>query len=212
MLEDVRLFYSELLKDFTTTGAIAPSSPLLAKAVIHPLKERPSVPIRVLEVGPGTGVFTHQILKQLRSGDVLDIYELNPRFCRFLRRTLRFSEYALCGIQCRLHQTDVRNLRKAVHYDFIISGLPLNNFDPQTVSEILETYLNHLAPEGVLSYFEYTLTEEFKLKFLKPSERERMARVGATVRDFVEKYQYSSNRVWWNLPPAKARHCRKTVA
>ena len=79
------------------------------------------------------------------------------------------------------------------------------------VAEILDIYLEHLSPTGVLSYFEYVLTPEFKSKFLKPPDRERIIRVGKTVRSFVQKYEYSSNEVWWNLPPAKARYCRKPL-
>src|SRR5512139_3062682 len=88
MLKDFRLFYSEFRRNFITTGAIAPSSPLPAKAMIYPLKQRVNNPIRVLEVGAGTGAFTHRILRELRSGDSLDIYELNPRFFRALNENL----------------------------------------------------------------------------------------------------------------------------
>jgi phosphatidylethanolamine/phosphatidyl-N-methylethanolamine N-methyltransferase len=209
MLKDLRLFYSECRNNFATVGAIAPSSPLLAKAIILPLQHRPRRPIAVLEAGAGTGSFTHRILNQLRFGDRLDIYELNPKFYSFLRRSLRKAKLSERGIQCRLHNADVRTLRKGTQYDFIISGLPLNNFDSRTVSEILQTYLDHLCPTGVLSYFEYFLTQEFKSKFLKPTERDRLIQVAKTVGKFIAEYQYSCYQVWWNLPPAKARHFRK---
>jgi phosphatidylethanolamine/phosphatidyl-N-methylethanolamine N-methyltransferase len=209
MFEDYRLFYSQFRSNFSTTGAIAPSSPLLAKAIVLPLIQRPARPIAVLEVGPGTGSFTHAILRHLRLDDSLDIYELNPQFYSFLIKSLDTEMPASKGIRLRIHNADIRNLRTKTRYDFIISGLPFYAFDPQTVSEILDIYLEHLSPAGVLSYFEYVLTPEFKSRFLKPAERERIIRVAETVRSFVQKYQYSSNEVWWNLPPAKARYCRK---
>jgi phosphatidylethanolamine/phosphatidyl-N-methylethanolamine N-methyltransferase len=210
MLKDLRLFYSECRTNFGTIGAIAPSSPLLAKAIILPLQHRPRRPISVLEAGAGTGSFTHRILSHLRFGDTLDIFELNPKFYSFLKRSLRKARLSEKGIQCRLHNADIRTLRKQTQYDFIISGLPLNNFDSRTVSEILQIYLDHLSPTGVLSYFEYILTQEFKSKFLKPAERDRLIQVAKTIGKFVEEYQYSCYQVWWNLPPAKARHFRKT--
>jgi len=209
MLEDYRLFYSQFRSHFTTTGAIAPSSLHLAKAVVLPLSERAARPIAVLEVGPGTGSFTHQILRYLCSGDTLDIYELNPKFYSFLIRSLDEETLAKRGVQLRIHNADIRSLRTNVEYDFIISGLPFYAFEPQVVSEILDIYLQHLAPTGILSYFEYVLTPEFKSRFLKSADRERMIRVGETVRSFVQKYEYRCNEVWWNLPPAKARYCRK---
>jgi phospholipid N-methyltransferase len=209
MLKDFRLFYSEFRRNFITTGAIAPSSPLLAKAMIYPLKQRVNNPIRVLEVGAGTGAFTHRILRELRSGDSLDIYELNPRFFRALNENLSIPIFADQGIKCRLHNEDVRKLPDSSMFDYVISGLPFNNFEPHTVEEFLEVFLKHLSPGGVFAYFEYIGTRQFHSKISKGSERERLVRVGIAVKNFIEKYQYDSNQVWWNIPPAKARYCRK---
>lgn len=211
MFEDYRLFYSQFRTHFTTTGAIAPSSLHLAKAVVLPLSERSARPIAVLEVGPGTGSFTHEILRHLRSGDTLDIYELNPKFYSFLIKSLDKKIMTQRGVQLRIHNADIRSLRASTQYDFIISGLPFYAFEPQMVSEILDIYLNHLSSGGVLSYFEYVLTPEFKSRFLKPADRERMIGVSKTVRSFVQKYEYRCHEVWWNLPPAKARYCRKPL-
>ena len=209
MLKDLRLFYSEFRRNFITTGAIVPSSPLLAKAMIFPLKQRQAEPIRVLEVGAGTGAVTQHLLKELRTGDTLDIYELNPRFFLVLRENLQMTEYVNLGIQCTLHNDDVRSLPDNSLFHFIISGLPLNNFEPQIVEEFLEIFLNHLSPGGILAYFEYIGTREFQSRIVKGPERERLVRVGIAVKTFLQKYQYDSNHVWWNLPPAKARYCRK---
>src|SRR5262245_121566 len=209
MFEDYRLFYSQFRNHFTTTGAIAPSSLQLAKVVVFPLSERPARPIAVLEVGPGTGSFTHEILRHLRPGDRLDIYELNPKFYSFLVKTLDEDTVSRRRVQLRIYNADIRSLRTEFQYDFIISGLPFYAFEPQTVSKILDIYLENLAPAGVLSYFEYVLTPEFKSRFLKFADRDRMIQVGKTVRSFVQKYEYRCSDVWWNLPPAKARFCRK---
>ncbi|MFN8008235.1 MAG: methyltransferase domain-containing protein [Terriglobia bacterium] len=209
MLKDLRLFYSEFRRNFVTTGAIAPSSPLLAKAMVFPLKQRSSSPIRVLEVGAGTGAVTQQLLKQLRSGDTLDIYELNPRFFGVLRENLPIADLTRQGLTCRLHNADVRSLPDSALFDFIISGLPFNNFESQIVEEFFETFMNHLLPGGTLAYFEYIGTREFQSRLVTGAERERLVRVGIAVKSFLQKYQYDSNQVWWNLPPAKARYCRK---
>ena len=211
MFDDFRLFYSEFRQNFTTTGAIAPSSPLLSRAMTRPLMNRGPSSIRVLEIGPGTGAFTSQILRHLRSGDRFDAYELNSRFCRFLRRSLPLSELTANGIDCRLYNSDIRTVPQDTEYDYMICGLPFNNFRPETVSEILHTLIQHLSPNGVLSYFEYIFSQEFKSRFLKPSERERMLQVGLTVRTFIQKHQFHHQHVWLNFPPAKARYFRRVV-
>ncbi len=210
MLNDVRLFYSEFRNTFKTTGAIAPSSPMLAKAMTLPLSQRSFRPVSVLEVGPGTGSFTRAILKHLRPGDQIDIYELNPRFHGYLLQCLPWQDYIARGIQCSLQNADVRQVGQDVRYDYIVCGLPFNNFEPHLVADILSVLIDRLALNGVFSYFEYIFSHEFKARFLKePAERERMIQVGITVRRFMQKHQFGCNQVWFNLPPARARYCRK---
>lgn len=211
MLDDLRLFYSEFRQNFSTTGAIVPSSALLGRAMTRPLSQRPDYSVRVLEVGPGTGAFTRHILRHLRPGDRLDIYELNPRFFLYLKQNLPWTVFIARNIECRLHNTDVRQLSADREYDYIVCGLPFNNFAPETVSEILDVLLRHLSASGALSYFEYIFSHEFKARFLKSHERERMIRVGTVVNSFIQRHQYGYHPVWFNLPPARARYCRKAA-
>jgi phosphatidylethanolamine/phosphatidyl-N-methylethanolamine N-methyltransferase len=209
MLKEITLFFSQFTENFTTTGAIAPSSPLLGRAITHPLSRRSSRPVQILEVGPGTGAFTRQIMKHLRSGDCLEIYELNPRFCEHLRQNLPWEHFQSKEIHCRLHNADVRDIGTDLQYDYIVCGLPFNNFEPELVSEILAVLIDRLATNGVFSYFEYNLSHEFKSKFLKSKDRQRMLRVGKIVRSFIEQHQFGYRQVWLNLPPARARYCQK---
>jgi len=204
-----RVFLSQVLSNFGTVGAIAPSSPLLAKAIVQPLQDRPQQPISVLEVGAGTGVFTARILKSLIPGDRLDIYESNPRFCRYLSRFLQNQDFQDRGVRCNLHNADVRQLEQARPYDFIVCGLPFNSFDVQTVDEILETLMNHLTARGVFVYFEYSLSPGVRSRFLKAADRDRLRKVNSRIGRFARQHQFDCRQVWWNLPPAKARYCRK---
>jgi phosphatidylethanolamine/phosphatidyl-N-methylethanolamine N-methyltransferase len=103
----------------------------------------------------------------------------------------------------------VRHVGSDVQYDYIVCGLPFNNFEPELVSEILAVLIDRLAKNGVLSYFEYNLSHEFKSKFLKSRDRQRMLRVGQIVRSFIEQHQCGYRQVWLNLPPARARYCQK---
>ena len=206
------VFLSQVLSNFGTVGAIAPSSPLLAEAIVHPLRNRPERPISVLEAGAGTGVFTSRILKSLGPGDQLDVYESNPRFCRYLSRFLRNQDLQARGVRCNLHNADVRQLEQARPYDFIVCGLPFNSFDVQTVDEILEILMSHLAATGVFAYFEYSLSPGVRSRFLKAADRDRLRKVNSRIGRFVRKHQFACRQVWWNLPPAKARFCRKASA
>jgi phosphatidylethanolamine/phosphatidyl-N-methylethanolamine N-methyltransferase len=212
MLKDFGIFLKEFLNNFHSTGAIAPSSPALARAILKPLRHRPARPIQVLEVGPGTGAFTWAILRHLRPGDSLHIYELNPGFYAYLREKL--APFLAPGqpVKVVLHHADIRRLPHAVVYDYIISGLPFANFQRATVVEIMEIYLRHLASQGVLSYFEYLIPHRLRLRFMRAEDRGRMLRLLRKLDQYVRKHQIHSSRVWLNLPPARARHLRKQPA
>src|SRR5207248_4322602 len=82
---ECREFYQQFRRAYTTTGSILPSSRGLARALASPFRRRQGS-ARVLEVGPGTGAVTAEILRQMRAGDRLDLVEINPHFVQVLRQ------------------------------------------------------------------------------------------------------------------------------
>jgi phosphatidylethanolamine/phosphatidyl-N-methylethanolamine N-methyltransferase len=211
MLKDLGLFLGEFLSNFHATGAVAPSSPALARAILKPLQHRPNRPIKVLEVGPGTGAFTFQILKHLRPEDALQIYELNPKFHAHLEGKLAPWLSAAQGVKVSLLNRDIRRLPAGMTFDYIISGLPFANFNSGQVAEIMNLYLSHLAREGVLSYFEYLIPHRLRLRFMRAADRKRMLWLSKRLATYARKHQVLSSRVWFNLPPARARHFKKNL-
>ncbi len=209
MFEDLRLFFEQFRNNFKTTGAIVPSSSSLAKAIVKPMKTRSSQPIKVLEVGPGTGVFTMKILKHLKAGDTLHIFELNKIFYEYLCRKINKNNLNAQGIHYQLFNEDIRTLKNNLEYNYIVSGLPFANFDCKIFCEIMDNYLNHLAPNGVISYFEYILPHRIRMRLLEPAEYNRVRRLICKMRSYVNKYQVTCDHIWLNLPPARARHFKK---
>ena len=82
---ECREFFGEFRRHYFTTGSILPSSRSLARALVSPMRRR-TAPARILEVGPGTGAVTAEILRQLRPDDRLDIVEINEHFIQVLER------------------------------------------------------------------------------------------------------------------------------
>jgi len=205
-----RLFYSQFRQHFHTTGAIAPSGAALARAITAPLALAPAGGLRVLEVGAGTGVFTRAILRHLGTGDALDVYEINPAFQPFLEACRAEAQVEQRGIACRLHFATIAELAASAEFDFIVSGLPLNNFAPEQVQSLLALFLSHLRPGGVLSYFEYLYIRDLKCALIHDaSERTRLRAVGGVVAEFLRQNPHQQTRVPWNLPPAVAHHVRR---
>src|SRR5215813_13843699 len=98
---DCGAIFRAFRRNFHTTGAILPSSLFLARAMATDLKV-PRRPARILEVGPGTGAVTREIVRLLQDDDRFDAVEINPSFVQHLR--LRFQQEKL--FRTRLDQLE----------------------------------------------------------------------------------------------------------
>ena len=152
VLKDLRAFLREFRSNFRTTGAVFPSSRFLAGEITSRLKLRPATPVKVLEVGPATGAFTRKILTYLDPSDHLDLCEINPRFVSHLKTWLSKQTN---GPRIRIFSRSILELEPNLEYDYIISGLPLNNFKPEEVEAILERFLELGRAGTEFSDFEY---------------------------------------------------------
>ncbi|HEY8054933.1 MAG TPA: hypothetical protein VIE13_03375 [Terriglobales bacterium] len=204
-----RLFFSQFREHFHTTGAIAPSGGVLAEAITRPIAEAAARtrPLRITEVGAGTGVFTRAILHKLRTGDQFDIYEINPAFAPVLESCITASGARERGVTCQLHIADICTAAPQPDRDCIVCGLPFNNFEPALVERTLGQLVASLRPGGVLSYFEYLYIRQIKLALIRDrAERERLRAVGAVVTRLLAHHPHRAVPVVRNLPPALARH------
>lgn len=201
-------FFSEFRRHVRTTGSLLPSSRFLARALASELG-KPRGPCRILEVGPGTGSVTREILRRMLPGDRLDAVEINSRFIALLKR--RFSQDL--AFRCRRDQVElihagVEDLLGEATYDFIVSGLPLNNFSVAQVRQIFKAYSRLLKPGGTLTYYEYVFIRQLKTPFVNRRERRRLYRVGRVVNRYIGAYQVRRQKVLMNMPPAIVRHLR----
>jgi phosphatidylethanolamine/phosphatidyl-N-methylethanolamine N-methyltransferase len=199
-------FYRQFRTQYTTTGSILPSSRALARALTRPLR-RAASPRRLLEVGPGTGAVTAEIVRQLRPGDRLDIVEINGAFVAHLERRFREEpDFQRCREQCRILHSPLQAIEGTACYDFMISGIPLNNFALSLVEDIFRSYARLLTPMGTLSYFEYLAIRALKMPFVALSERDRLGHLTQYLEEKVRRYQVGAEEVFLNVPPAIARH------
>jgi phosphatidylethanolamine/phosphatidyl-N-methylethanolamine N-methyltransferase len=205
------VFLSECRKNFAQTGALAPSSRALAQAMTVFVSPG-DAPRRILEVGPGTGVFTEDIARRMGPFDHLDVYEINPIFADHVED--RFAHdpcFEAAKGRLSLYRRDVLDLPRDATYDLILSSLPLNNFEPAKVRASFETFMAHLVPGGVLSYFEYVLVRAVRRYLSSAPERERLRQVAEISEEFIASYQVRREAVFLNIPPAVARHLVKPL-
>ena len=143
-------FIRQFISSPITTGAIAPSSSFLARAMVDGLDL--SRAAAVLEYGPGTGVFTDYILRDLNPEAKFAAIELNSRFAAAFRT--RHPDVTL-------FEESVENARRICDsagiesVDCIVSGLPWAVFPESMQRRFLDEMMRVLNQNGHFVTFAY---------------------------------------------------------
>jgi len=196
-------FIGQALRNFHHVGSVWPSSPWLAKALVRPLKTSPG-PHRILEVGAGTGAVTRSILAVMGPKDTLDIVEINPVFCESLERLAAARRTEIPDATIRVHATSIEDAPLEGPYDFVICGLPFNNFPPPLMRAIFRRMLSLLAENGTLTYFEYAGVRLMRSGVTGSETRRRLRRISAVGKLLRRRLSGRRQLILGNLPPAMA--------
>jgi len=143
------IFLKELAKNWREVGAIAPSSRFLTDKMLSKI-DFESVRL-VVELGPGTGVFTKEILARLHPDARLIVIESNETFCALLRN---IEDARLLVVSASAEE-----LSRALggeKADAILSGLPLASLGKEMSLRVLDAVVASLAPGGVFVQFQYS--------------------------------------------------------
>lgn len=216
-LLDHLAFFREFRNRFETTGSILPSSRFLARAMTAPLRQHPRTgqagepsPLRILEIGPGSGAVTSEILPLLKPGDRFDLVEINENFVELLRRRFEGdpSWKSVAG-QSAIHNCPLQDFRADAPYDVIISGLPFNNFPAELVESLVTTAWSLLAPGGTWTFFEYMFVRPVRCVVSRRTDRERLTAIETFLQSRFQQARFRRDWVFANVPPAWAQHLRK---
>ncbi|HET7166500.1 MAG TPA: methyltransferase domain-containing protein [Pseudolabrys sp.] len=178
-LDDEVQFIRSWIEKPLSTGAVMPSSRVLARAMARYVDPQAAGP--VIELGPGTGPVTQALVKQGIDPARLILVEFNPDFCRLLR-----SRYP----QATVVQGDAYRLRRLLEtyvdepVAAIVSGLPLVTKPLRTRLRLISDAMTLLAPGAPFVQFTYAM--------LPPIPKE-LSGVRAE----------ASELIWMNLPPAR---------
>jgi phosphatidylethanolamine/phosphatidyl-N-methylethanolamine N-methyltransferase len=141
-------FLKGLIARPKNVGAIAPSSPALARAIAREID--PAVPGPVLELGPGTGVITEALLERGIEPDRITAIEYDPDFARLVSR--RFPKvHVIRGDAFDLAKT----LGNREPFAGIVSGLPLLNHPLERRRALIQGALARLRPGAPYVQFSY---------------------------------------------------------
>jgi phospholipid N-methyltransferase len=209
-LADARLFFQEFRRNFHSTGAVAPSGQRLARTLAHYVDHRTDDrPKRILEVGPGTGAVTRQIIRRMHRNDRLDLVEINQNFVDRLNDLFRNDpEYREVSPRSAVHCTRIENLHTDAPYDVIISGLPLNNFAVEEVEAVISILRRLTAERATLTFFQYMGIRRVKAVVSGRDERARLRGIDQVLGDLLKTHEFRRDWVWSNVPPAWVHHLK----
>lgn len=143
-------FLKQYLRNPFGTGAVAPSGPQLAKLMVAEIAPQPSEII--VELGPGTGSFTRELLAQGVDPANLILVEFNTEFSEYLKGefpALRIVEGAAQDLPQLLKALGQASVKK------IISGIPLRSMKPSDCRQIARSVAAVLEPGGLFVQFSY---------------------------------------------------------
>ena len=148
-----RSFLREFFKANRMIGSVLPSSRFLSKKMLQPIHFAKAKVI--VELGPGTGVFTKELLSKISPSCHLVVIELNHTFYQDLQ--LKFQHPHLHLVHGSAGDiTAILNGLNLPKADFILSSLPLSNFPVALRNTILEAIKGNLEAHGKLIQFQYT--------------------------------------------------------
>jgi phospholipid N-methyltransferase len=196
-------FLREFLRDPAATASVVPSSPALARRMLSGLDL--SACRTIVEFGPGTGVFTQEVLGRLPRGwlrsqggrGTFIAVEFNGRLAETVRGEhpeidVEHDDAANVEAICRRHGVAPGGV------DLVISGLGFAALPEGVTTRILEATSRVLRPGGSFRTFTYHVSLIKKQAWHFRSEARRLF-------SSVEV----SRGVWANLPPAFVYMCTK---
>jgi phosphatidylethanolamine/phosphatidyl-N-methylethanolamine N-methyltransferase len=129
-------------------GAIMPSGPALSELITSEIDASTGP---VIELGPGTGVFTQALLARGVRQEDLTLIETGTDFAKMLRG--RFPDARVLEIDaCKLAAHRLYGEREV---GAIVSGLPLLNMGPRKILAIVSGALSYARPGAAFYQFTY---------------------------------------------------------
>jgi len=144
--DDFGRFFKSWIRNPIAMGAFAPSGRSLAKLMAKDV----AAGSRVLELGAGTGTVTEALLARGVHPADLYVVERDPHLLKIIER--RFPRCHVIGVDALVLE---ERLAGVLPFDFVISGLPLVLFSPESRKRVLQQAFALLQPAGRLHQFTY---------------------------------------------------------
>lgn len=158
-----RTFINTFFAERKTVGAVAPSSRFLVNSMCNKIDFKGARCI--IELGPGTGVFTTELLKRAPENCKIVLIELNDTFFDILVK--KFSDKRLIIVNASADEIEaIMKEHQLPTADAVLSSLPLTVIPEMIKKRIVIGTYNALRKGGVYVQYQYSLNAK-KLLELK---------------------------------------------
>ncbi len=173
-------FLKQFLRRPGMIGSIIPTSQTAIRALLDPIDWGT---VRcVVEYGPGTGVFTREILRRMGPHARLIAIDTNELFIDYLRGAIHDSRLSCVHGSAADVETALAD-NDQTQADYVISGLPFSTLPTPVADGIMDATHAAIRPGGAFLIYQYS---RFVLPMLD-------ARFEAT----------DMGKVWQCIPPAR---------
>ena len=185
-MNDSLLLISNFLRNPKEVGALVPSSKFLTREIVGNIEFNTSK--NIVELGPGLGTITKEILKKSDSNTKVICFEVNKKFFNYLNENIKDGRVTFINDGAEKLKKYLKKI-KMKRVDCIVSGLPFLNFKHSKKEQILKAVQESLSNDGKFILFQYT------------------NELGAMLRSYFSKV--TRKFVALNIPPSFVYLCEK---
>lgn len=180
-------FLKEYIKNPFNVGAIMPSTRHLAKEMVRNIDFKNAKCI--VEYGPGTGVFSKEIINKCPGSTKIILFETNEEFYKDLSNQYKDYKNVIIINDGAEKISEYLNRHKIKNVDYVISGLPFASLPEDKSKIILSSTKKVLSDKGEFRTFQYTLLKK-----------------GLFEKNFSD---ITHTKIYKNIPPAYVLRCKK---
>ena len=181
------LFFKRVLANPIRVGYLMPSSGFLTRKTAKCIDF--SMPRVVIELGPGEGCHTRQIVRRMNPESRLILIELDEHFAAHLKKQFAHDPRVTVVQADALHLLETLEQLAIVNPDYIYSGIPFTIMERNLRERLLSNIADAMGPETVfITYQVSSMISEHELFDLSRSEQ-----------------------CLFNVPPIKVLELRKAV-
>jgi len=163
------LFFKRLLANPLRVGYIVPSSPFLTRKTAGRIDF--SKPRVVVELGPGEGCHTRQIVRRMNPASKLILIELDTHFAEHLRKQFANDPRVVVVQGDALYLPETLEQLGYVSPDYIVSGIPFTIMERNLRESLLASIARAMGANSIFITYQFSLQlSEHQLFDLKRRE------------------------------------------